>query len=113
MKILSKVVVPVKTKHKVKSVICDYKNCQEEIAMGKNYYQLVIDRDDGEQGYIETMHFCENCVKLVLPVFISELDFLQSLEVSCHRRRDSETEEVTDIDELYGFLYTENMRFED
>lgn len=113
MKILSKEAVPAKIKHKVKSVICDYENCQEEIAMGKNYYELVIDRDDGEQSYIETMHFCENCVKLVLPVFVSELDFLQSLGVSCYRRHDSETEIVTDTDKVHGFLYSENMRFED
>lgn len=111
MKILSKETVPTKFEHKVKSIICDHNKCQKEITMGENYYELRIERFDGEQGYVETMHFCKNCVKSVLPTFIDELDFLQDLEVTCYKRLGRESEEVTDLDEERGYFYEGSMRF--
>ena len=113
MKILSKETVAKKIEHKVKSIICDHNKCQKEIAIRENYYELRIERDDGEQGYVETMHFCKNCVKLVLPIFIDELGFLQDLEVTCYERLNSESEEVDAIDEVRGYFYEGSMRFED
>ena len=113
MKILSKETVAKEFEHKVKSIICDHNKCQKEIAMDENYYEVRIDRDDGEQGYVETMHFCKECAKLVLPILVDELGFLQDLEVTCYRRYDRETEKVSHLDEERGYFYEGSMRFED
>lgn len=112
MIILSKEKVPKNFEHKIKQVICDNKQCNKDITINDNYYEVKIDRDDGEQGYVETIHFCEDCVKKVLPTFIGELEHYQDLTVSCYKRHERQTKKVSEIDEQRGYFYDENMRFE-